>query len=66
MKSLTEKESRILLMVSMGYSSGQMAEALKISMNTIETHRRNLLTKFDAKNSAEMIRKAMERGLLVT
>jgi DNA-binding CsgD family transcriptional regulator len=64
MKSLTKKESQVLNLVSLGYSSGQMAAALNISSNTVETHRRNLLSKFEAKNSADMVRKAAELGLL--
>jgi DNA-binding CsgD family transcriptional regulator len=60
MKPLTPQELRILDLIGQGYSSGQIAYALNISTHTVETHRKNLLVKLEAKNSAELIRKAIQ------
>ena len=59
MKPLTQTEKRILGLVGQGLSSAKIAFRLDISSHTVETHRKSLLSKFDAKNAAEMIRKAM-------
>jgi DNA-binding CsgD family transcriptional regulator len=60
MKPLTPQEIRILNLISQGHSSGQIAYTLNISTHTVETHRKNLLIKLEAKNSAELIRKAIQ------
>lgn len=60
MKPLTTQEQKILNLIGQGYSSGQIGYALNISTHTVESHRKNLLMKFDAKNSPELIRKAMQ------
>ena len=59
MKPLTQTEKRILDLVGQGMSSAKIAFTLDISSHTVETHRKSLLLKLDAKNSAEMVRKAM-------
>ena len=64
MKTITPQEQRVLELISSGHSTGQIAYALNISPHTVETHRKNLLGKFDAKNAADMVRKAMELRIL--
>jgi DNA-binding CsgD family transcriptional regulator len=60
MKPITATEKRILDLVGQGMSSVQIAQTLDVSAHTVESHRRTLLTKFGAKNSAEMMKKAVE------
>jgi len=55
---LTERERQILKLIGEGFSTKMIADMLKISINTVETHRRHLLEKLNAKNSMELIRKA--------
>lgn len=55
---VTKKEYEVLRLISNGYSSKQIAERLKISFHTAETHRKHLLAKFEAVNSAELMKKA--------
>lgn len=55
---ITRQEQKVLELIGNGLSSKQIAENLHISINTTETHRRHLLEKFKAKNSAELIKKA--------
>ena len=56
---LTPRESLILAEVVGGHSSKEVALALHISPRTVEFHRANLLKKFSAKNTAELVRKVL-------
>ena len=44
-ESLTEREREVLILIAAGQSNQQIAEALTISENTVETHVGNLLSK---------------------
>ncbi|WP_286860854.1 MULTISPECIES: response regulator transcription factor [Sphingobacterium] len=61
---LTQREKEILIMISNGHTSNQIAEKLFLSPVTIETHRRNLLTKFKVKNMVELVQLALKHKLL--
>ena len=66
MKPITIQEMKILKLIGQGYSTNQIAYAFGISAHTVESHRKNLLTKLDAKNSAELILKAIQAKILST
>jgi DNA-binding CsgD family transcriptional regulator len=57
MNSLTNKEREVFALVSSGLTTKEIASRLNLSHHTIESHRKNLLKKFQAKNSAELIQK---------
>jgi DNA-binding NarL/FixJ family response regulator len=57
---LTPKELEVLNLVSRGLSTNKISEKLNISDNTVEGHRKVLLRKFQAKNSVDLVRKAMK------
>jgi DNA-binding NarL/FixJ family response regulator len=59
MKALTPKEKSVLDFIGKGFSTRQIAHELNISYNTVQTHRRSLLKKFDANNSAQLIRMSL-------
>jgi len=61
---LSGREKEILQMIAGGMSTKMIARECRISINTVETHRRHLLQKLDVKNSMELIRKASELFLL--
>ena len=61
---LTKREREILRMISEGNTSNEIAEKLFLSPVTIETHRRNLLTKFKVKNMIELVQLAVKHKLL--
>ncbi|GGH69276.1 response regulator [Phaeocystidibacter marisrubri] len=61
---LTERERDVLESLFVGMSTKEIAEKLCISHNTVETHRKNLLSKFEAKNSLHLIYLALEKGML--
>jgi len=60
--SIREKE--ILEMVSMEHTTKEIADALYISTHTVISHRKNLMIKLDVKNTAGLVRRGFEYGLL--
>lgn len=61
---LTKREKEILRMIADGKTSIEIAEELFVSPLTIETHRRNLMQKFDVKNVAALIKIGIQQHLL--
>jgi two-component system, NarL family, response regulator NreC len=57
---LTLREQEVLKLVANGLSNKLIADDLSISQRTVETHRNNLIKKFDVFNTAELIKKAGE------
>jgi DNA-binding NarL/FixJ family response regulator len=60
-KPLTKRESEILKLITEGYTSSEIAEMLYISPRTVETHRANLMNKLKIKNTASLVRYALEK-----
>ena len=52
---ITKKEKTVIAYISDGLSSKQIADKLKISENTIDNHRQNMLKKTNTKNVAELV-----------
>jgi len=52
---LTQREKEVLACIAEGLSSKQIAGKLSIAQNTVANHRKNMLQKTGAKNSAELI-----------
>ena len=63
-KKLSNKESEILILISKGFTTKDIALKLFISTRTVETHRANILKKLEVKNTASLIKKATENKLL--
>jgi len=63
-KKLSNKESEILILISKGLTTKDIASKLFISTRTVETHRANILKKLEVKNTAALIKKATENNLL--
>lgn len=61
---LSERESEVLESIAIGLTTMEIGEKLFISKNTVETHRKNLLYKLKAKNTAELVNNAYKRGLI--
>ncbi|HEU4553669.1 MAG TPA: response regulator transcription factor [Chitinophaga sp.] len=62
---LTKREKEILLLIAEGYTNPEIAEKLFISATTVDSHRKNLLTKLKARNSAMLVKCAIDNQLLV-
>lgn len=61
---LTQRELEVLQLVARGLTSVQIAERLHISKTTVDTHRRNILSKTGLSNSVEMTNLALSLGLV--
>ncbi|MGD1845538.1 MAG: response regulator [Salibacteraceae bacterium] len=61
---LTEREREVLELICKEYTTADMAEKLFVSERTIETHRKNLMEKLGAKNTAGIVYRAMKEGVL--
>jgi DNA-binding NarL/FixJ family response regulator len=62
-RSLTAREREVLKFICEGKSNSEVAEVLRISVRTVETHRANMMNKLDLKNTAELVRYAVQNGL---
>ena len=62
--ALTKREEEILRLIAEGLTNNQIAEKLFISPLTVDSHRKNLLTKLKVNNTASLIRLAAEHRLL--
>ena len=61
---LTPREKEVLGLIAEGYTNPQIAEKIFLSQFTIDSHRKNLLAKLDVKNTASLIRLAVEKKLI--
>ena len=61
---LTDREASVLPLLAQGLTSKEIASKLFLTEQTIKWYRMRLLEKFKAKNTAEMLSKAREAGML--
>ena len=61
---LTRREKEVLELIAEGMTNNVIAQKLFISPATVDTHRKNLLAKLDAKNTASLIRMASQLQLI--
>ncbi|RYD82594.1 MAG: response regulator transcription factor, partial [Sphingobacteriales bacterium] len=57
---ITRREKEVLGLIANGLTNGEIAQQLFISIATVDTHRKNLLAKFDVKNTALLIKMAAQ------
>jgi DNA-binding NarL/FixJ family response regulator len=62
--ALTPREIEVLTLVAHGRTSGEIAEQLNIGRRTVESHRASMSSKLGVRNQAELVRYAIERGLV--
>jgi DNA-binding NarL/FixJ family response regulator len=62
--ALTKREKEVLQLISEGLTNNQIAEKLFISPLTVDSHRKNLLTKLSVNNTASLIKLAVKHGLV--
>ena len=61
---LSRREKEVLELIADGMTNAEIAQKLFISVTTVDTHRKNLLAKFETKNTAALIKIAVSRGYL--
>jgi DNA-binding NarL/FixJ family response regulator len=63
---ITRREKEVLQLIAEGLTNAEVSEKLFISIPTVNTHRKSLLEKFEVKNTATLIGKAIKMGLIQT
>jgi len=61
---LTRREKEVLELIAEGLTNIEIAKKLFISVTTVDTHRKNLLAKFEAKNIAALVKSAVQMQLI--
>lgn len=62
--NITKRENEVLRYMASGYTSTEIAKDLFISEHTVISHRKNLMIKLDARNSAHLVLRSIRFGLL--
>lgn len=62
--TLTKREKEIMQLIAEGMTSTEIANKLFLSTYTVDTHRKNLLTKFEVNNTALLIKVATKFGII--
>ncbi len=61
---LSKREIEVLTLIGSGNTNAEIAELLFLSPYTVETHRKNMMHKLQLKNTAELVKYAVDRGLV--
>jgi DNA-binding NarL/FixJ family response regulator len=61
---ITRREKEILAMIAEGFTNPEIAEKIFVSPSTVDSHRKNLLAKLNVKNTAALVKFAMEHQLI--
>ena len=61
---LTRREKEVLELIAGGLTNNEIAAKLFVGSTTVDTHRKNLLTKFEVKNTATLIRMAVQMQII--
>lgn len=61
---LTDRELEIIKLIALEFSGKEISDQLFISVNTVETHRKNIMKKLDAKNSISLVKYALKNKLI--
>ena len=61
---ITRREKEVLELIADGFTNNEIAKKLFLSCTTVDTHRKNLLAKFEAKNIASLIKHAMQLQII--
>jgi two-component system, NarL family, response regulator NreC len=61
---LSEREVEVLRLIALGHTNAEIAEQLFLSVRTIETHRAHIQQKLSLASRAELVRYALDRGLI--
>jgi two-component system response regulator NreC len=61
---LTPREREVLTYIAEGYTNREIAEALVISVKTVDRHRENIMNKLNLHNRVALVKYAIEKGLI--
>lgn len=63
---LSERELEVLRLIALGHTNAEIAEQLHLSVRTVESHRAHIQQKLRLTKRSELVRHALEQGLLET
>ena len=63
-ETLTPREREVLTYIADGYTSREIADTLVISIKTVDRHRENIMGKLNLHNRVELVKYAIEKGLI--
>ncbi|HJR76325.1 MAG TPA: LuxR C-terminal-related transcriptional regulator [Nitrospiraceae bacterium] len=66
LRSITSREQQVLQLVWNGFMNRDIGQRLKISVRTVEAHRSSMMLKMGVSNTAQLLRQAIQLGLLKT
>ena len=61
---LTKREKEVLELIAEGWTNQEIADKLFLNCTTVDSHRKNMLTKFNAKNIAALVKIAVSNHLI--
>jgi two-component system response regulator NreC len=61
---LSEREMGILELIALGHTNAEIADQLFLSIRTVESHRANIQSKLDLGSRAELVRYALDHGII--
>ena len=61
---LTKREKEVLELIAEGWTNQEIADKLFLNCTTVDSHRKNMLTKFNAKNTAALVKIAVSNHLI--
>ncbi|MFM9838676.1 MAG: response regulator [Cyclobacteriaceae bacterium] len=61
---LTRREKEVLNLIADGLTNNEIADKLFVSSSTVDSHRKNLISKLNVKNTAALVRTALEHRLI--
>ena len=63
-QQISPREKEIIKLIADQYTTAEIAEALFISKHTVESHRQNILLKLGLKNTAGLVKYAIQKGII--
>ncbi|MEK6526182.1 MAG: LuxR C-terminal-related transcriptional regulator [Nitrospirota bacterium] len=63
-EALTNREHEILQLIWSGLKNKEIAQRLKISVKTVEAHRANMMKKVRVSNTAQLLKAAIQGGMI--
>ena len=54
----------MLVLVAKGFTAREIADEIFVSLNTVETHRRNIVQKMNARNTAQAVAIAVRKNMI--
>lgn len=61
---LSEREREVLKLIAQGYTNKEIADMIFLSVKTVETHKAHIMDKLELHSRAELVRYALDNGLL--